>query len=503
MCDTSWPGVEALAGADDAAVVAAITWWTRAEAAASARRLEAVAELVRRRADGPTDCAHWSCDNWDAMAAEVGAAQGISHRMASSQMYLAVALRDRLPKVAALFAEGAISARLVSMIVWHTDLIKDAETMRLVDKTLAEDAARFGPLSATKTAQAIDAVVDYYDPGALRRTRDAARGREVVIDQTDGESGTAGLWGRLYATDAAILDRRLTQMAQDVCERDPRTLKQRRADALGALAAGTDRLACDCGDPDCVAGPGPDQRAESVMVHVIAEASAVSAQPDPQMSGEAAAEPRSEPAPPTAAPKKQPTALISTGGGMVPAPLLAELIRDGAQLRPIIHPGNRVEPEPGYRPSAALDRFVRCRDMNCRFPNCDQPAEFCDVDHTIPYPLGLTHPSNLKCLCRKHHLLKTFWTAWRDEQRPDGRVVWTSPSGQTYTTHPGSRLFFPSLCVPTGELLTPATAKPTALRGLMMPTRRRTRRQDRASRIDAERALNAAHVAERNKPPPF
>jgi hypothetical protein len=37
----------------------------------------------------------------------------------------------------------------------------------------------------------------------------------------------------------------------------------------------------------------------------------------------------------------------------------------------------------------------------------------------------------------------------------------------------------------------------------MMPTRKRTRQQDRASRIKAERALNAAHVAERNQPPPF
>jgi hypothetical protein len=37
----------------------------------------------------------------------------------------------------------------------------------------------------------------------------------------------------------------------------------------------------------------------------------------------------------------------------------------------------------------------------------------------------------------------------------------------------------------------------------MMPTRRRTREQDRAARIDAERALNDAHVAERNIPPPF
>jgi hypothetical protein len=37
----------------------------------------------------------------------------------------------------------------------------------------------------------------------------------------------------------------------------------------------------------------------------------------------------------------------------------------------------------------------------------------------------------------------------------------------------------------------------------MMPIRRRTREQDRAYRIDAERALNAALVAECNQPPPF
>jgi hypothetical protein len=37
----------------------------------------------------------------------------------------------------------------------------------------------------------------------------------------------------------------------------------------------------------------------------------------------------------------------------------------------------------------------------------------------------------------------------------------------------------------------------------MMPARRRTRGQDRAYRIDAERALNAGRGAVRNKPPPF
>ena len=49
----------------------------------------------------------------------------------------------------------------------------------------------------------------------------------------------------------------------------------------------------------------------------------------------------------------------------------------------------------------------------------EDPVEFCDVDHTIPYPIGPTHPSNLKCLCREHHRLKTFG-GWRDTQLPGG-----------------------------------------------------------------------------------
>jgi hypothetical protein len=514
MFDVGLPGPVDLASADESMVLAAITGWACVEAAASARRLAAIAELVRRRADGPTDCAQWSCDNWDSMAAEVAAALHVSHGMASGQMYLSVALRDRLPRVAALFAEGMISARLVAAIVWRTDLIKDEAALGLADKTLAEEAIRFGPLSVTKTEQAIDAIVDRYDPAALRRTRAAARGRDVVIDSAHGRDGTTNLSGTLYSIDAAVLDRRLTQMAHDVCQDDPRTVAQRRADALGALAAGADRLACGCGSAACPAGVDGDQRATSVVINVVAEESALAAAPDPHMSGERpdrpftpgmslsdALAPDPEPDPPCAGTKPLSGRIVS--GGLVPAPLLAELIRGGAKVRPVGHPAD-APAESGYRPSAALERFIRCRDLTCRFPGCDRPAEFCDIDHTVPFPFGLTHPSNLKCLCRKHHLLKTFWAGWSDVQLPDGTVVWTTPGGQTYATHPGSRLLFPSLCLPTGELPTaPTIDRPLGDRGIMMPTRRRTREQDRAARIDAERALNDAHVAERNIPPPF
>ena len=88
-------------------------------------------------------------------------------------------------------------------------------------------------------------------------------------------------------------------------------------------------------------------------------------------------------------------------------------------------------------------------------------------------------------------LLKAFW-GWNDQQLRDGTVIWTSPSGDTYVTTPGSALLFPSLCAPTGELTVPDVVVDDRCgeHTAMMRTRRRTRAQNRADRIAAERQQN-------------
>jgi hypothetical protein len=99
--------------------------------------------------------------------------------------------------------------------------------------------------------------------------------------------------------------------------------------------------------------------------------------------------------------------------------------------------------------------------------------------------------------------MKTF-CGWLDRQLSDGTVIWTSPTGHAYATNPGSKLLFPALCVPTGELVVPDhLPETTGDRGVMMPKRRNTRAQNRAKAIAAERRLNDEYVAERNRPPPF
>jgi len=119
-------------------------------------------------------------------------------------------------------------------------------------------------------------------------------------------------------------------------------------------------------------------------------------------------------------PARQDVGTAILAGTVLPTPMLAELLRNGAKLQPLCTPEG--EPEPRYRPSAKLARFVRSRDLTCRFPGCTVPAERCDIDHVIPYPIGGTHAGNLVCECRKHHLLKTFWVGdWALVLLPDGR----------------------------------------------------------------------------------
>ena len=442
----------------------------RAEARAAAARLVAIGKLFAIRMAERGETPEWAVDTWAAVGAEIAAALRISLAMAGSYMHYALALRNRLPAVATAFCAGDIDFWTFRTIVYRTDLITDAAALEQVDAALAVRAARWPPMTQGRLANAIDRIVAGVDRDALRRVRENVKDREVSI--WDDESGLAGLNARLFATDAHSLDQRLDALAATVCDADPRTPAQRRADALGALAAGADRLACRCGRQDCAAGGMVSAR--NVVIHVVAEQSS------------------------------------TDGTGTAPGYLVREGVTIGAEVvgevaatakqQPVIHPLD-APPESGVVPSKALADFVRCRDLTCRAPGCDKPAVECDIDHTIPRAEGgRTHATNLKCMCRTHHLLKTFW-GWRDEQLPDGTVIWKLPSGQTYITIPGSALLFPALMVPTGGL--PAPDAPTDRRGdktATMPVRNRTRRQNRARYIAAERAHNRGRRLARQSP---
>ncbi len=96
---------------------------------------------------------------------------------------------------------------------------------------------------------------------------------------------------------------------------------------------------------------------------------------------------------------------------------------------------------PGYDIPDRIREQVILRDRTCVFPWCTRPARGCDIDHVIAYDHdaaaeerrqpGPTTSTNLACLCRFHHRLKTH-TAWRYRVTGPGCFEWTSPHGHHY-----------------------------------------------------------------------
>jgi uncharacterized protein DUF222 len=448
--------------AESAALLDRIGASWRAQNRGAAAALAAIGELFAYRLTRCSDTEDWAVDTEAAVSAEVAAALRMSQGLAASQLRYARAMRERLPKLAEVFQAGDIDQRTFATIVYRTDLITDRDLLATVDGQLALTVARWPSMTRGRLAGQIDKIVARADADAVRQRRERRAEREVWFADLGG--GLSEIHGSLLSPDAHALDKRLTALAATVCEHDPRTREQRRADGLAALAAGADRLGCRCGRDDCTAGQRP--AATPVVIYVIAEHATIEGR-----SGATASE--------------------VCADGLISPELIAELAT-GATLVPLVHPVDAA-PERGYVPSKKLAEFVRCRDLTCRWPGCDRPAFDCDLDHTVPYADGgPTHASNLKCYCRTHHLVKTFW-GWSDQQLPDGTVILDSPSGHTYVTTPGSALLFPSLCAPTGHLPALQPNPPTNYCGdrtAMMPRRRRTRQQDRTHRITAERRQN-------------
>jgi hypothetical protein len=96
-------------------------------------------------------------------------------------------------------------------------------------------------------------------------------------------------------------------------------------------------------------------------------------------------------------------------------------------------------PTEGYRPSAALDRWIRARDRRCRFPGCRRPVpRGGELDHSRPHPLGPTSAANLAGYCTTDHRGKHQAPGWRHDLAPDGTLTVTTPTGLTAATTPPS-----------------------------------------------------------------
>ncbi|OWL99191.1 hypothetical protein B7435_23005 [Mycolicibacterium peregrinum] len=503
-------------GDSDAALIDKISGAARAESAAIAGRLAAIGALDSLREQELAESIFWTTDPFEEVSAEVSAALRISRGRAGTQIHHARVLRDKLPLVAARFAAGDIDYRVVRMIIARTGIVDPAVWTGL-DEELAARAHKWMRFSERQLRDRVDQWIAKLDPNGVRVPPPIDDGRFVQLEPSS--PGMTSVWANVHAADGVAFSQRLDAVADTVCTHDPRTREQRRADALGPVARLESQLPCLCGLDDC---PAKQKRAaaDAAIVHVLADQATVDGTSD------------------------DPGYLA--GHGILPAESVRDLAATG-KVKPLRMPaGKAPEPpgpgepkdpgepseaaepteladadsensEPQYRPSVALSEFIHWRDLTCRFPGCDAPAERCDVDHTAPWPAGPTHPSNTKLFCRAHHLVKTFCPGWSDRQLPDGTIEFTTPTGHTHVTEPHGAGMFPALGRPTGDLNLPEPdlQPPSPGRAAKMPKRSRTREQDRQDRIAEERRLRAelnndlaterdyqAWLAEEYGPPP-
>ncbi|MBY6363069.1 HNH endonuclease signature motif containing protein [Rhodococcoides corynebacterioides] len=172
-----------------------------------------------------------------------------------------------------------------------------------------------------------------------------------------------------------------------------------------------------------------------------------------------------------------------------------------------------TQPSNPYRPSAALDAYVRARDQFCTWPGCNKPAWDADLDHiteydhTHPEKGGRTDATGLGAKCRFHHLLKTFGD-FVDDQYPDpnnpSRLIRTItiPGGRTvlgpaftgHDVHPGLDMI---VFGDPPDTSTPRPPRP----GLTERTRPAPRTEQKHARRRQERNRNRLRNAVERHPP--
>ncbi|CAN7152483.1 DUF222 domain-containing protein [Mycolicibacterium frederiksbergense] len=80
-------------------------------------------------------------DDWELVAAELGAELGLSRGRACTMITQGRTLLAHLPRFAAVFAAGVVDLRVLRIILHRTGLITDPDIMSVIDAQLADAAA--------------------------------------------------------------------------------------------------------------------------------------------------------------------------------------------------------------------------------------------------------------------------------------------------------------------------------------------------------------------------
>ncbi len=202
-------------GASDAELTGVLCAWDRVEAHAAARKLAAVAELIRRHPepgcdpDGPARMpAAWDEFTADELAHVLAESRG----RADDILTLALRLTARLPGTRAALRDGTITRSKAEIIAWAAALL-DPDEARAAEALVL---GRAGRLTPGGLRAAIARAVMEVAPDKARRRREAAA-RDARVQRWAEDSGNAALMGReLPPAEVLAADQRITAWARQL-----------------------------------------------------------------------------------------------------------------------------------------------------------------------------------------------------------------------------------------------------------------------------------------------
>ncbi|MGW8812851.1 DUF222 domain-containing protein [Gordonia terrae] len=441
-------------------------------------------------------------DGFGDIVARVSREAGISRYRAGVLVDEALCLRDRLPRVLETLRDGIIGPHQIREIIGRTHLVADDHLLdpadpdsrriiEVLDESIAELLRfRSGSWSTSGLRDMIDRLVFGHDADAVRERRREALDNRGVWTENHGD-GTGEITAVMAAENIRASQASVRALAASVCDRDVRTLGQRKSDATYALLTRT-AFACACGHSDCTAppfnpaAPAGAATGTEVVIHVVTDADTLAggsgpgwvdghgvicdehvrdlaARPDattrpvtpvrtppshvvaggPAGSGEGGFDDDTGRSANITAPPQgtEDTATSRSGDASTPTPATPSTpptptTPSTSSEIVVVYPG--ALPGDPYRPTSACAEFVRVRDGYCTEPGCTRSAFTADVDHVAEYDHarpargGATSSENLNAKCRAGHLHKTHGD-WTDVQYRDdeGRLVteFVTPEG--------------------------------------------------------------------------
>ncbi|MBF6181629.1 HNH endonuclease signature motif containing protein [Nocardia otitidiscaviarum] len=411
-------------------------------AAAQAEEVALMTRLYRLRRAQQLEAGVAARYAGESAATEIGVAVRVSQRSVDGLIALGMGL-GRLPATRVAFAQGRIDLARVRAI--HDTLVNTPDdTVTELEETVVARAERSDPARLRRIIR--KKLIELDPAGQARRRREAERERYVAVRAAD--DGTALVDAVLPAAGGWTLFERLREMAvSQCCGADPRSMNQRRADALVALADGSGQLICGCTLPECARRdptvPVPVARRALVQVGVSAATLAgVQDNPgllagfgaiDADLARQIARHARFHVITETSDEMHRGSAASHTSGTTLhTSDTPASHTSDTADLTTAESPTNELPttesptpettddnrasavidtdsdhrsstievtrnthahittaptnpPEWRYRPSATVAARVRALDGTCRAPGCSVSAAATDLDHQQPY----------------------------------------------------------------------------------------------------------------------